>query len=377
MADGRWYPTLVTLGDGRVLTISGGPDRDEVYSTLTGWTRFGPGQGFPLYPHMFLLKNGRVFYTGGHLGGSGGVRPGRFNPLTAANLTPVPIPGTFDLDHRDQCASVLLPPAQAQRVLIVGGGDPAINRVHLIDLNAASPHYVAAPSLHHARMHANAVILPDRTVHVSGGSLHAEDPASAVLESEIYHPATNSWSDAATATVPRLYHSIALLLPDGRVITAGSNPHRRDDELRLELYHPPYLFKGERPFIESAPTACNYGATITVRTPQAGEIKWVQLISPMATTHSLDTTQRLVDLRIIRRTFCELEVVIPREPNVAPPGWYMLFVTDQQGIPSVAHWTNLATRAPLLVKALKRSPMSAKRLTVKNEGLKIRRVAEV
>jgi Kelch motif len=155
MADGRWYPTLVTLGDGRVLAVSGGPDRDEVYSSLTGWIRFGSGQGFPLYPHMFLLKNGRVFYTGGHLGNSGGVKPGRFNPLAAATLTPVPIPSTFDLDHRDQCASVLLPPAQAQRVLILGGGDPAINRVHRIDLNAASPAYTSAPSLHHARMHAN------------------------------------------------------------------------------------------------------------------------------------------------------------------------------------------------------------------------------
>jgi FtsP/CotA-like multicopper oxidase with cupredoxin domain len=377
MAEGRWYPTLLTISDGRVLTVSGGPDHDELYSSLTGWTRFGPGQGFPLYPHMFLLKDGRVFYTGGHLGGSGGVRPGRFNPLTAASLAPVPIPGTFDLDHRDQCASVLLPPAQAQKVLILGGGDPAINKAHLIDLSVASPAYHAAPSLHHARMHANAVILPDRTVHVSGGSLHAEDPASAVLQSEIYHPATNSWSNAATATVPRMYHSVALLLPDGRVITAGSNPHRRDDELRLELFHPPYLFKGERPFIEFAPPATNYGATFTIRTPQAKEIKWAQLISPMATTHSVDTTQRLVDLRITRRTFCELEVAVPREPNIAPPGWYMLFITNQQGIPSVAHWVNLAAPLPTSVKVLKRLPASVKRMTVKSEGLKIRRVPEV
>jgi len=220
-------------------------------------------------------------------------------------------------------------------------------------------------------------ILPDRTVHVSGGSLHAEDPASAVLNSEIYHPTTNAWSDAATATVPRLYHSIALLLPDGRVITAGSNPHRRDDELRLELFHPPYLFKGERPFIESAPPAATYGATLTIRTPQAGEIKWAQLISPMATTHSLDTSQRLVDLRITRRGFCELEVVVPREPTLAPPGWYMLFITDQQGIPSVARWLSLAAPLPILVKALRRTPATAKRLTVRTEGLKIGRLREV
>jgi Galactose oxidase-like, Early set domain len=221
------------------------------------------------------------------------------------------------------------------------------------------------------------VILPDRTVHVSGGSLRAEDPSSAVLQSEIYHPATNTWSDAATATVPRLYHSVALLLPDGRVITAGSNPHRRDDELRLELFHPPYLFKGARPFIESAPIATRYGDTLTMRTPQAREIKWVQLIRPMATTHSFDTTQRLLDLRIIRRGFCELEVVIPQEPNLAPPGWYMLFITNHEDVPSVAHWINLAAPVAMLVKTLKRTPVSAKRMTVKAEGLKIRRVPEV
>ena len=98
----------------------------------------------------------------------------------------------------------------------------------------------------------NAVVLPDRTVFVSGGGLE-EDPSKAELRSEIYDPAANAWRPGATAPVPRLYHSVALLLPDGRVITAGSNPHRRDDELRLELYHPPYLFRGPRPFIESAP----------------------------------------------------------------------------------------------------------------------------
>ena len=377
MAEGRWYPTLVTLGDGTALVVSGGPNRDEIYSTFGGWTRFGAGQGFPLYPHLFLLKDGRVFYTGGHLGGSGGVPPGRFNPLSAAALSSVPAPANFDLDHRDQCASVLLPPAQSQRVLIMGGGDPAINRVHAIDLSGGAAAYVSAPPLHNARMHANAVILPDRTVFVSGGSLHAEDPASAVLQSEIYHPTTNNWTDAATATVPRLYHSVALLLPDSRVITAGSNPHRRDDELRLELFHPPYLFKGPRPFIESVAAEIGYGDTLTIRTPQAESIKWVQLIKPMATTHSVDTEQRLVDLRVTRRAFCELEVLVPRERNLAPPGWYMLFITDRQGIPSTARWIQLllGAAAPPVSKA--RARRSTQRLTIKTTGLRIKRMPEV
>jgi hypothetical protein len=188
----------------------------------------------------------------------------------------------------------------------------------------------------------NAVILPDRTVFVSGGGA-MEDPASAVLESEIYDPAANTWLRGAVATVPRLYHSIAVLLPDGRVITAGSNPHRRDDELRLELYHPPYLFRGPRPFIESAPAEATYGDLLEIHTPQADDIRWVQLIRPMAVTHSCDNEQRLIDLPIDRRRrrFCRLVVRVPREPNLVPPGWYMLSLTDRNRIPSRATWLHV------------------------------------
>ena len=107
----------------------------------------------------------------------------------------------------------------------------------------------------HARFHINAVMLPDRTVFVSGGNGQSEAAATAVLEAEIYDPATDTWTAAATAQAARMYHSIALLLPDGRVLAAGSNPNRRDDELRLEIYHPPYLFRGPRPFIETSTAA--------------------------------------------------------------------------------------------------------------------------
>jgi hypothetical protein len=151
--------------------------------------------------------------------------------------------------------------------MILGGGDPAIKAAHVIDLNATPKKYVATGSLHEARMHVNAVILPDRTVVATGGSGAGEDPTAAALHAEIYDAASGNWTLGAKASVPRLYHSVALLLPDARVITAGSNPHRRDDELRLELYHPPYLFKGPPPFIESAPQHIAYGETFEIHTP--------------------------------------------------------------------------------------------------------------
>ncbi len=377
MAEGRWYPTVVALGDSRMLVVSGGPNRDEVYSSVGGWARQAAGQGWPLYPHLFLLESGKLLYSGGHLGGSGGLGPGLLDLATPGTLTGVATPANFDLNHRDQCASVLLPPAQDQKVMIIGGGDPAIARVHVIDLKAPNPAYVAAPNLHHARMHLNAVILPDRTVLVTGGSARGEDPTAAALEAEIYGSGAAAWTDAAKATVPRLYHSVALLLPDGRVITAGSNPHRRDDELRLELYHPPYLFKGPRPFIEAAPEAVQYGQTIELHTPQAREIQWAQLIRPMATTHSVDSEQRLVDLPIARRSFCHLEVHMPHEHNLAPPGWYMLFITNRDGVPSTARWIHLT--GPVSAPALPlraRARFEATRLTVKPQGLRIERRPE-
>ena len=358
MADGRWYPSLVTLGDGCVIAVSGasatgGNNRvPEIYGPGANWSALPASAGdWPLYPHLFLLKGGKIFYSGGQMGGTG-VPPGIIT-LPGNTFAPIGVPAGFDPAHRDQSFSLLLPPAQDQRVMIVGGGMPAINKVHVADLTSGAPAYAAAAPLHFARAHALGVLLPDRTVLVTGGSLMSEDVNTAVLDSEIYHPATNSWSVAAKSIVPRVYHGVALLLPDGRVITAGSNPQRKDDELRLELFHPPYLFRGPRPFIEEAPKAVHYGSTISIETPNAHEIQWVHLIHPMATTHSCDTSQRLVELAFRRSRFCHLEAVIPNEPNLAPPGYYLLFIVNQHGIPSVAKWVHLQPRVvpPPIVKA--------------------------
>jgi hypothetical protein len=258
------------------------------------------------------------------------------------------IAADFDLDHRDQSASVLLPPAQAQRVMIMGGGggDPetGIKAVHIADPLAGSPKYVTAPSMAFERIHLNAVVLPDRTVFVSGGEQKLEDRSSAALDAEIYDPVANTWLLAAKATVPRLYHGIAILLPDGRVLTAGSNPESADPgggELRLELFHPPYLFRGPRPFIQNVAREWTYGSAIEVHTPHARHIKWLSLVRPMATTHSWDSNQRLVDLPFEVRGFCHLNARAPEQPTLAPPGWYMLFIVDHAGVPSVAAWVHL------------------------------------
>lgn len=376
MAGGRWYPTQVTLGDGRVLAVSGLDENGnlnqvpEIYDPANNsWTAFQPSSRIPLYAHLFLLEDGRVFYSGAYFSFNEGVSP-RILTLSRDRFTETPLSGDNfgelqEPNSGNQAASVLLPPAQDQRVMIMGGGDPnnATSRVNIVDLKANDPTYTRATYLNNPRMHLSAVLLPDRTVLVCNGSILSEETNQTNIPAEIYDPATNIWTPVATANVKaRVYHSVALLLPDGRVLTAGGNPVRlneclsaytqeqcRDgdfplsEELRVEVYSPPYLFKGERPVINpnSVPQTVTYGQTITIQTAQASNINWVHLIRPMATTHSLDTEQRLVDLPKNSTTNTALNVTITNNPNLAPPGWYMLFITDNNGIPSVAQWVQL------------------------------------
>jgi hypothetical protein len=365
MQHGRWYPTLIPLGDGRVLATTGLDESGnghnqtlETYSadTNTWQTReFAAGfPGLPLYAHLFLLADGRIFFSGGRMDDPLDVQPCIFEP--AEDPVPTePVPDLLDPDMRNQSASVLLAPAQAQQVLICGGGPvgkadrtDATDAVSIVDLAAADPHYLPAAPMGLPRLHLNAVLLPDHTVFVGGGSLKQEDQPLARVEAEIYDPASDSWRVLAAAAVPRLYHSTALLLPDGRVVAAGGNPEGGSqvaweppdpqEEMRLEVFSPPYLFKGPRPQIDTAPQAATYGQSFTITTAQAGTIKWASLVKNGVTTHSFDSGQRLVDLDFTVQGNDTLQATIPTNPNITPPGWYMLFLVDQQGIPSVATW---------------------------------------
>jgi hypothetical protein len=315
----------------------------ERFSYAKGWEQLGGTTVFPLYPHFFVLPGSRMFHDGGNVFGTG-LPPGRLTLPHTFTPLPTPLPPKFKANQRDQSSSVLLPPAQDQKVMLIGGGEPGIDSVDVIDMRAANPKFKDVAPLKKARIHLNAVLLPDRTVFVCGGNTGGEAVSSAVYEGEIYDPATNKWRIVAKAEVPRLYHSVALLLPDGRVITAGSNPETvAGGELRLELYHPPYLFQGARPFITDAPSDVHYGDTFEIETPQAREIMWAELIRPTSTTHSWAMEQRLVDLPIERRRdLCRLRVRVPRDPALATPGWYMLFLVNRNRVPSAARWIHLS-----------------------------------
>jgi hypothetical protein len=378
MAHGRWYPTVIMLSDGSALVASGLDETGQGNSNDTFERNLDPANAawtktrdfaLPLYPHLFQLGDGRLFYTGGKMDTAGDSVPLVFDPINATPSTV--INGLTDQADCNQCASVILPPAHDQQFMILGGGpeddgpvrQPATHRVATIDFKSVNPAYHAKSALNHERMHVNAVLLPDRTVLVVGGGVtreasaqtHVVDPLGGreVFEGEIYDLRTNIWSITAPATVARLYHSVALLLPDGRVVSAGGNPDKGSqvnwlppdllEEMRLEIFSPPYLFKkNTRPIIQNAPEQIKYNSEIQIQTPQANQIKWVNLIRPGLTTHSFNGTQRLVDVPFTLQPPDTLNANVPAERNIAPPGWYMLFLTDQDEVPSVAQWVHLS-----------------------------------
>jgi hypothetical protein len=357
MAHGRWYPALIPMPDGRVLAVSGlnetgalnnGP---EYYADGSGWSpqSVESPQPWPQYAHLFGMQDGRVFYSGGQYGSNNGVWPSIWD-LTAN--TAAAIGGVLvQPAHRNQSASVLLPPAQAQQVMLIGGGSsdmhdalPATTSTAIADLSAAVPVYADGPALNMGRMHLCATLLPDRSVFVNGGAMMEESTADAVLDAEIYRPNNPAagWTMAARSRVPRLYHSVALLMPDGKVITAGSNPQRKTEELRIEVYWPPYLFAGARPTCIPAQTQLNYGGAVTVAVADSSQIASAALLRAGATTHSTDGEQRLIDLPFDVTTPAELTLHLPVAPTIAPPGWYLLTVLSGAGVPSEASWVHLS-----------------------------------
>jgi hypothetical protein len=381
MNDGHWYPSATVLGNGDVLSFGGLKEDSTGSVTAERWSqaeqRWLPTwqvkqtwSFWGLYPSMILMQDGRLFYSGSHVFGNNIPGTGAAIYDYDAN-TITQVPGLRKKDERDQSASVLLPPAQDQKVLTIGGGNidtnPDANRLtDVIDLKQPNPSYVAGPPLpqgtvdfgngkvpqtgDQGKMYVSAVLLPDGKVMETGGALH--NRANPVFETSLYDPQTNTFDPVTADPEARGYHSSAFLLPDGRVMTTGDNPGNGSWNHNVSVYTPPYLLKGPRPVITSLiDTEWTYGDTqrITVDRP----IAKAELIRPAAVTHSSDPNQRFVDLPLtVDGNNVDLNVT--NNPNVAPPGWYMLFAVDANGVPSVAKWVHL--QGPSALKAADASP---------------------
>jgi hypothetical protein len=384
-AHGRWYPTVTELNDGRMMTTSGLNDTDgnnnntsEIWdgqkwsAEIPGNPNISdfPGFQFPLYPRMHLLPTGHVFYS------APSSATVDFNPSSQTwTLVAWTIyPGQNDPNgERTYGTSVLLPLTPqnnySPKVMILGGDNPATDTTELIDLSPAgaqisaacptyAPCWVRGPNMAQKRVEMEATILPNGKVLVDGGSAADEDATTASLQAEIYDPVTNSFSSAGANAFPRLYHNVQLLLPDGTVALTGGNPEQGVFENHIEIYQPSYLFKSDgspatRPSIAAgAPGSITYGQSFSVPSPDASNIASVVLMKAGSMTHSFDMDQRYVGLSFTAgaTNSGSLTLTGPPNSNIAPPGYYMLFLVDKAGTPSVASWVQVSGAAAAVAK---------------------------
>jgi hypothetical protein len=188
------------------------------------------------------------------------------------------------------------------------------------------------------RRHPNATLLPTGEVLVIGGTSGPgwSDPAGTVHEAEIWNPSSGVWRTLAANTINRIYHSATILLPDARVLVTGAGAQAGAvDQLNAEIYSPPYLFQGGRPTLSNGPASLSYRAAFAVVTPNGATIDQVTLVRLGSMTHSFDQNQRFVRLAF-EPTPDGLTVTAPDNGSLAPPGYYMLFLVDVNGVPSVA-----------------------------------------
>jgi len=400
MGKGRWYPSQALLPDGRTVILSGLDETGAVGATNKQVELFSPpsalggqgkitkigdrgGAGQPpngdLYPHLAVLPSGRTLVAGPNASDSW-----LLNPLgTGSGLgwTDLPAPGR----RRVWGTGVLRPGGTggSTAFTLIGGSQPnysqnlpgdarGVPTSVTFDESKAADGWKPAPPLNRGRSHHNTVILPDKSMVTVGGGLGTSPPGPGIYGAgqwaatdeqrpvELFDPATNSWRLGAPQLESRAYHSTALLLPDGRVLSAGDDLNGGAAQDTAEIYKPPYLFKGERPRLDSAPSTTSHGASFDVKSSGPAPERAV-LMAPGAVTHANDMSQRAVELAIQPRPD-GARLTTPARAALGPPGYYMLFLVSDQGVPSVAKWVQLEPED----KALGR-PTSAS--TVERAGL--------
>jgi galactose oxidase-like protein/Kelch motif protein len=367
MRHGRWYPTCITLPDGKVM-VTGGYDEYgdhnrlvEIYDSSAGSWTLKPassggstytvgassastcdGAGSPsysgaspnlfLYPRMHLLPTSNIVVAGM-------LNTARLWNRSTGSWSNI---GTTLPSYRHYGTSILLPlsntTSEKGKVLIVGGAsptaaDPGTTIVQVLDFNAGNPQIRTVDSIQYGRKYQAPVILPDGMVVIFGGS--AVDKNNPRYVPEMFDPATETWTNLAAASVPRTYHQVSLLLPDGRVWTAGSTSTRSTWELRTEFFSPPY-YSASRPGISGDPVVGDYGASITIPTSNASSVTKATLVKCPDTTHHYDANMRHLTLGKVSSTSTTVTLEAPLNANLAPPGYYYIHIINGSGVPSTA-----------------------------------------
>jgi hypothetical protein len=340
MFEGRWYPSGCQLANGDILAISGTQDTfatssaiPEVWSAThpNGWRQLTSAQRvLAYYPFTFLAPDGRVFCAGPDQG---------TNYLDCAGLGAWQFVANHLSNYQRSYAGAVQ--YGDGKYLVVGGGDPPTNTCEVIDLNQPTPAWTSTGAMQYSRRHLNATMLPDGTVLTTGGTSGGgfNTYAGFVLPAELWNPGTGTWTKMASMVTPRLYHSTDALLPDGRVLcTGGGRPKPLDggtDNTNAEIYSPPYLFKGARPAITQAPTLGFNGTSITINSPDAAGITKVTLVGLTTTTHAFNMGQHFNSLPFTAGSGA-LVATLPASSTLLPPGFYMLFIVNGSGVPSIS-----------------------------------------
>lgn len=352
MSYARWYPTVITLGGRRIMVAAGSPNHGKVeiyneHSDSFHTVTMPSERSFPqTYPGMHLLPGNVIFYTRTGFGNAGpGANPGDPSPGTPYFRFTSPSAGewvniadSMESPNRvkGMSAPLFLGPlggSYITKVLVVGGnGD---DTAEIAGLSTVSPTWESKTTIPGGgRSNINLVLLPDNTAFVCGGATLGNSP---VLPCALYDPLSNTWSAMDSLAYRRAYHSVALLLPSGQVMITG------DVNKIIEIYNPPYLFRGARPDITCYPDIVHHGKMFDIETTQSDDIDKVVMVRPMAVTHQTDTEQRVIGLTFTRSG----ETLHVRAPNgnhphpVAPRGYYMLFAINSNGVPSTGKFVLL------------------------------------
>jgi galactose oxidase len=333
---GRWYPSQTALPNGEMLTLSGSYNSNyakntlpQVWQTNGAWRNLSNALlSLELYPRQFVGPDGRVFVA---------TSTSRYLDTAGAGAwTTGPLRIAAD---RSAGSAVMY---DHGRILFSGGGggnatNPTLPlaTAEVIDLNAAAPAWRAVGSMSNRRRQHNLTLLPDGSVLCTGGSsLQGNcNPTGVVKVAELWNPLFETWTNLSSWSSAnfRGYHSGALLLPDGRVLSSGGDSHPN-----YEIFSPPYLFKGARPAITSAPANVTLGKAFKVGTPDRDSIKQVTLLKLSAVTHAFNQDQRINFLTFTKTstTVFGLDTYAPISSNTCPPGYYMLFLVNTNGVPS-------------------------------------------
>ncbi|MFA5908367.1 MAG: LamG-like jellyroll fold domain-containing protein [Vicinamibacterales bacterium] len=346
MAYRRWYPTATTLSDGRVFVLSGYDDcyspscivgRPEIFDPATmGWTSMPTADYvIPTYPFLFGLPDGRIISAGSYEG----TVDTRVLDLSTGTWT------VMDPNPIDAGSAVMYASGKIMKAGKWANSDAPFVAAHgntyVLDTNQASPSWRSTAAMNFPRAYNMLTLLPDGTTLATGGS-RSTDPASAaqaVFEAEVWSPLAETWTPLARSQKPRLYHGTSMLLPDGRVLVAGSGRYGSPEQLNGEVFSPPYLFKGPRPAIASAPAIVQHGRSFFVGTA-ATDVAAVTMIRIGAMTHSFNSDQRFLDLPFTPGEG-GLTVDGPVNVHTAPPGYYLLFLLNSNGVPSIGSFVRV------------------------------------